>query len=254
MKTAVKEELIDSNPAEGADRPRIPKRNWRILKPEEIRRVSKAFTDDQARGVFLTLVLTGLRASELRRLRWRDVSLSEKVLRVVDSKSESGIRSIAIPSSLAEELNGHYQRTAFKGDGELVFCHPKLGTSYSKDLWTPLLHRGVESRRHHGPRAAVPRSSTHSDHARRRVGSERACDHDQGRPFVVRDDADLSASGRHGVPRGGRADGAYGARRIFYGTFYRPERTTGHRARRGWLDSTRLASPSPHPATLHFPG
>ena len=46
LKTARTEELIDSNPAEGANRPRIPKRNWRILKPEEIRRVSKAFTDD----------------------------------------------------------------------------------------------------------------------------------------------------------------------------------------------------------------
>jgi len=109
----------------------------RSIKPDEIRRVAKTFTDDQARSVFLMLVLTGLRAGELHRLRWRDVSLVERVLRVVDSKSESGIRSIAIPSSLAEELNGHYQRTAFKGDGELVFCHPKRGTAYSKGLWGP---------------------------------------------------------------------------------------------------------------------
>jgi len=78
----------------------------RSIKPDEIRRVAKTFTDDQARSVFLMLVLTGLRAGELHRLRWRDVSLVERVLRVVDSKSESGIRSIAIPSSLAEELNG----------------------------------------------------------------------------------------------------------------------------------------------------
>jgi integrase len=107
MKTAKTEELIDSNPVEGANRPRIPKRDWRILKPDEIRRLAKAFTDEQARALFLTLVLTGLRKSELQRLRWRDVSLVEKVLRVVGSKSESGVRSIAIPSSLAEELNGH---------------------------------------------------------------------------------------------------------------------------------------------------
>jgi integrase len=137
MKTAKTEELIDSNPVEGANRPRIPKRDWRILKPDEIRRLAKAFTDEQARALFLTLVLTGLRKSELQRLRWREVSLVEKVLRVVGSKSESGVRSIAIPSSLAEELNGHYQRTAFKGDDELVFCHPKRGTVYSKEIWRP---------------------------------------------------------------------------------------------------------------------
>jgi integrase len=145
LKTAVREELIDSNPAEGAKRPRIPKRNWRILKPEEIRRVAKAFTDEQARVVFLTLVLTGLRASELQRLRWRDVSLVESVLRVVDSKSNSGVRSIAIPSMLAEALAQHFQRTAFKGDGELVFCHPKRGTPYSKGIWTPLFAAALKA-------------------------------------------------------------------------------------------------------------
>jgi integrase len=137
LKTAKTEELIDSNPVEGANRPRIPKRNWRILKPDEIRRVAKAFTDEQARVVFLTLVLTGLRASELQRLRWRDVSLVESVLRVVDSKSESGVRSIAIPSTLADELRRHYQWTSFKGDDERVFCHPKRGTTYSSELWAP---------------------------------------------------------------------------------------------------------------------
>jgi integrase len=137
MKTAKKEELIDSNPVEGADRPRIPKRNWRILKPVEIRRVAKAFTDDQARTVFLTLVLTGLRASEMQRLRWRDVSLVENVLRVVDSKSDSGVRSIAIPQTLSDELSRHFQRTAFKGEDERVFCHSKRGTTFSAELWRP---------------------------------------------------------------------------------------------------------------------
>jgi hypothetical protein len=34
------------------------RRQWGILKPDEIRRVTKAFTDEQARVVFLTLVLT----------------------------------------------------------------------------------------------------------------------------------------------------------------------------------------------------
>jgi len=144
-KTAKTEELIDSNPVEGANRPRIPKRHWRILKPAEIRRVSKAFTDEQARAVFLTLVLTGLRASELQRLKWRDVSLVESVLRVVDSKSESGVRSIAIPSTLADELRRHYQRTKFKGDDERVFCHPRRGTSYSSEIWSPHLKAALKA-------------------------------------------------------------------------------------------------------------
>ena len=54
--------------------------------------------------MLLTLVLTGLRRSELQRLCWRDVDLVENVLRVRDSKSEDGIRSIALAPTLAEAL------------------------------------------------------------------------------------------------------------------------------------------------------
>jgi integrase len=46
--------------------------------------------------------------------------LTERRLRVVDSKSEEGRRSVAIPL-LLEELERHYQRTTFKGDDERVF-------------------------------------------------------------------------------------------------------------------------------------
>jgi integrase len=90
FKTAIKEELVDSNPAAGAERPKLPRRQWRILEPVEVARVSKAFTDEQAKTVFLTLVLTGIRRSELQALRWRDVDLVENVIKIRDSKSEDG--------------------------------------------------------------------------------------------------------------------------------------------------------------------
>jgi hypothetical protein len=51
FKTAKREELVESNPAEGAERPKIKRRRWRILEPAEVSRVAKAFTDDQARLV-----------------------------------------------------------------------------------------------------------------------------------------------------------------------------------------------------------
>jgi integrase len=48
------------------ERPKLPRRKWRILEPVEVGRVYKGFTDEQARTVFLTLVLTGVRRSELQ--------------------------------------------------------------------------------------------------------------------------------------------------------------------------------------------
>jgi hypothetical protein len=46
---------------EGVERPKIPKRKWRILEPAEVGLVVRSFTDPQARVAFLTLVLTGVR-------------------------------------------------------------------------------------------------------------------------------------------------------------------------------------------------
>jgi len=67
FKVAVTEELVAVNPVTGVERPRVQRQRWRILEPAEVLRVSKAFTDDRARRVFLTFTLTGLRRSELAR-------------------------------------------------------------------------------------------------------------------------------------------------------------------------------------------
>jgi integrase/recombinase XerD len=75
-------------------------------------------------------VLTGVRRQELRELRWRDVDLVENVLRVCDSKSEEGERSIAISPILAEELWQHRRKSAFQADDERLFCYSKTGGPY----------------------------------------------------------------------------------------------------------------------------
>jgi integrase len=142
--TAKREELVDSNPAERAERPKVPKRNWRILEREEVARIAKAFTDEQARTVFLALVLTGLRRSELQRLRWSDIDLLEGILRVRESKSEEGERSIALSPRLQTELGEHYRRTAYKAQDELVFCHPDRGTIYRAEPFKEALDTALK--------------------------------------------------------------------------------------------------------------
>ncbi|MBD0338260.1 MAG: site-specific integrase [Thermoleophilia bacterium] len=102
-------------------------------------RLARAFEDAQARTAFLTLVLTGLRRHGCRQLRWRDVDLLEGVLRVRDSKTEDGIRSIAVPPRLADELRDHWRRSPFRGDDELVFCHPERGTVYRAETFREAL-------------------------------------------------------------------------------------------------------------------
>jgi integrase len=137
--TAQREELVESNPAARAERPKLPPFRPQILEPVEVARAASSFVDEQARAVFLTLVLTGLRRSELQRLRWRDVDLVDCVLRVRDSKTEEGVRSIALSKTLAEELWQQRRRSAFQGDDELVFCHPERGTVYRAETFKEAL-------------------------------------------------------------------------------------------------------------------
>ena len=95
--------------------------------------------------MFLTLILTGLRRHELQALRWRDVDLLKGVLRVRDSKTEDGIRSIALSSRLVDALAEQWQRTAFRGDDELVFAHPRKGSAVTAKWFTKALRASMRA-------------------------------------------------------------------------------------------------------------
>jgi integrase len=83
---------------------------------------------------------SGLRRGEVLGLRWRNVHLADPAgptLRVCETvvrgradtpKSAASERTIAIGPKLSEELFEHRGRTAYGGDDEPVFCHPKKGS------------------------------------------------------------------------------------------------------------------------------
>lgn len=143
--SAVAAELIQANPVTGVERPKAKPNRWRILEPDEVRRAAAAFTDERARAVFLTLHLTGLRRHELQGLLWRDVSLTEATVRVVESKSEEGERLVAIPPSLVDVLSRRYQATPYKADTDYVFAHPQTGARLGSDRYREQLLKALEA-------------------------------------------------------------------------------------------------------------
>ncbi len=132
---ALGEELVQANPVVGVQRPKVQRRRWRVLEPVEVARVLKAFDDERARTVFMTLTLTGLRRFELQALRWKHVNLLDATLRVEESKTEEGERLIALSPALADALAQHYAATKFKADDEYVFCHPERGTKLEHEWY-----------------------------------------------------------------------------------------------------------------------
>jgi integrase len=142
---AVAAELIQANPVTAVERPKARPNRWRIVEPNEVRRISAAFKDERARAVFLTLHLTGLRRHELQGLRWSDVSLTEGTLRVVESKSEEGERLLALPPTLVDVLTHRYQQTPYKADSDYVFAHPQTGARLGADRYREQLRKALEA-------------------------------------------------------------------------------------------------------------
>jgi len=84
-----------------------------------------------------TALGTALRRSELLALRWRHVNLLEARIHVQDAfvrgeyttpKSKSSRRTVELGPVTVAVLEGRWRTTQFRGDDELVFCHPSKGT------------------------------------------------------------------------------------------------------------------------------
>jgi integrase len=100
-----------------------------IPTPEEIKAIA-AHLDGRWRPLLLTAIFTGLRASELRALRWSDVDLKQGEVHVhqradcynkIDKpKSEAGERTVPLPPIVVNTLR-EWKLACPKGDLNLVF-------------------------------------------------------------------------------------------------------------------------------------
>jgi integrase len=173
MRAAVRRHLIATNPVALVDRPREKRRRWRILTPEEVAAVERAFDEliaeeaeaDNARDhddltvvrrLFLLHLATGVRRGEAAGLRWRSVFLADPegaFLRVEETwvrhaldtpKSEAGRRTIDLGRRIADELFEHRAWSAFDGEDELVFPNPRTGHPFDANRYSELIGKAYK--------------------------------------------------------------------------------------------------------------
>jgi integrase len=111
---------------------RKPEAGIDIPTPVEVRRLLQAADGAslRVRTLLVTVISTGLRASELRGLRWRDIDLKASELHVRQRadrynvigqpKSESGVRSIDLGPRVVAALK-EWKLACPKGEADLVF-------------------------------------------------------------------------------------------------------------------------------------
>jgi integrase len=102
-----------------------------IPTPDEIKRIV-AHLNDRRRALLLTAIFTGLRASELRGLRWEDIDLKRAVLHVRQRadryqqigrpKTAAGERTVPLPPKLVSELR-EWKVACPKGALDLAFAN-----------------------------------------------------------------------------------------------------------------------------------
>ena len=144
LDAAIEYEHIATNPARGRRR-RLkatkPRRTW--LELNELRALLDAAGDNRA--LLATMALAGLRVGELCSLRWSAVDLAAGRLRILDSKTEAGVRVVDLSPDLLDELKAHKMRSSFQAADDLVFA-TRAGTARDRHhVRSRVLHRAIEA-------------------------------------------------------------------------------------------------------------
>lgn len=124
LEQAVRFSLIPSNPAARVDPPKVRQEEITPLDPEQARVFLEAAKDDKFDALYVLSLTVGLRMGEALGLRWSDIDLNAKTLRV----------------------NRQLQR--IRDGGGLVFSEPKNASRRTVDL----PRRAVEALRSHRKR------------------------------------------------------------------------------------------------------
>jgi integrase len=136
---------VARNVTQLVDPPRVPRRTMQALSPQQAAKLVKTAAGDPLEALYVLAVTAGLREGELLALRWRDVDIDGRTLRVmgslqnlpgegltiVEPKTAHSRRRLAIGALAADALRRHRtrqkQERLRKGgrvsDDDLVFAN-----------------------------------------------------------------------------------------------------------------------------------
>jgi integrase len=164
LRQAVRRGLVPRNAAAEADPPRVSMPEMRPLSPTQARELLQEAGGNRLEALYVLAVTTGMRQGELLGLKWEDVDLKAKTVRVrrtltlarggprlTEPKTKGSRRSIRLTSGAVDALERHRERQDAEGaaaggvwnEWALVFC-TRRGTPIGRDNlhdkhWKPLL-------------------------------------------------------------------------------------------------------------------
>ena len=118
---AVKWNMLQRNPCEGVELPRMERKEMQAFSPEEITQFLSAAAEDDHSALFGVAVATGMRPEEYLALKWSDLDLDARTVTVTrtlvwrkgggwyfgEPKTARSRRTITFPDPLARLLRTH---------------------------------------------------------------------------------------------------------------------------------------------------
>lgn len=157
LKQAIKNRLIQNNPADATTKPPLKYKEIRVLTAEEQDKFLKALMQHPMGAAFITMLGTGLRRGEVLGLHWQDVNLDKKFLHVrrgivavkgqgiiaEEPKTKKGNRIVPLPKMIVEALKRHRDR--LKKDGMHREDGPVFPSSAGTYIWPRNFNRAFEA-------------------------------------------------------------------------------------------------------------
>jgi integrase len=111
LKQALRWGLVTRNVAEAVDPPRVPKKDFTPLSPEQARTFLEAANEagDRLEALYVLAIHTGMRQGELFSLKWDDVDLDTRVLRVRGTKTVRSRRTVTLSETALDALRSHLE-------------------------------------------------------------------------------------------------------------------------------------------------
>ena len=162
LKQALRWGYVTRNVSEAVDPPKVPKKEFTPLSPEQARAFLQAARGDRLEALYVLAVHTGMRQGELLALKWDDVDLEAGVLRVRGTKTARSRRTATLSEAALESLRNHLTRQLEEIDWAGSLWREN-GLVFATQIGTPLNRHNL-ARRSFKPlleAAGVPRIRFH---------------------------------------------------------------------------------------------
>jgi integrase len=146
LRFAVREELLDSNPCAGLQRPRKEQERERVLADDEIKVLWRALDQEspQVAAAVKILLLLGQRSTETLEMRWSDLDLDAQIpVWTIPGRFRKGhrLQIVPVPPLAAMILNG---LRPTKGDKTRVF-EGVASANAERDWWGAIRERAMSN-------------------------------------------------------------------------------------------------------------